>query len=59
MQQPFSRRPLWNEAREISETIVEINELRKLFLNFQELKDNREWTQIDANTLKTRRPLIA
>jgi len=43
---------------EISETFVEINDLHKLFLNFQELEGNREWTRIDANTLKTRRPLM-
>jgi len=29
---------------ELSETIMEINDLHKLFLNFQEPEHNREWT---------------
>jgi len=42
---------------EISETIMEINDLRKLFLNFQELEQNRERTpqeprEISENIMK-------
>ncbi len=45
-------RRIFEEALKISETIVEINDLRRQFLNFQGLEGNREWTQIDANALK-------
>jgi len=38
---------------------MEINDLHKAISNFQELEHNRQWAQIDANTLKTRRPLMA
>jgi hypothetical protein len=35
---------LVKDIQELSETIVEINDLHKLFLNFQELDHNRERT---------------
>src|SRR3984957_4730466 len=41
------------EAREITETFVEINDLHGQFQNFGEPERNREWTLIDANTLKS------
>jgi len=39
--------------RELSKTIMEINELHKLVLNFRELERNREWTRRDANALES------
>jgi len=43
--------------RELSETIMEINDLHKLFLNFQEPEQNRQWTpqeprEISRNMVK-------
>ncbi|HEV7924960.1 MAG TPA: hypothetical protein VGR14_06370 [Verrucomicrobiae bacterium] len=35
-------RPAFEEALKISETILEINDLRKWFLNSQQLEGNRE-----------------
>jgi len=41
------------DMQELSETIMEINDLHKLILKYQELEQNRKWTPTDANTLKS------